>query len=72
MRLHLALLCRDTGVRFHTVQVRYHLFSRYIEKEVIPWCREHGVGILAHSVLGKGLCTGKLSSSLSLSLLFKL
>ena len=22
-------------------------------------CREHGVGILAHSVLGKGLCTGK-------------
>ena len=59
MRLHLALLCRDTGIKFHTVQVRYHLFSRYIEKEVIPWCREHGVGILAHSVLGKGLCTGK-------------
>ena len=22
-------------------------------------CREHGVGILAHSVLGKGLLTGK-------------
>jgi hypothetical protein len=25
-------------------------------------CREHGVGILAHSVLGKGLCTGKHSA----------
>ena len=53
----------DTGVRFHTVQVRYHMFARYIEKEVIPWCREHGVGILAHSVLGKGLCTGKHAST---------
>ena len=39
--------------------MRYHMFARYIEKEVIPWCKDHGVGILAHSVLGKGLCTGK-------------
>ena len=45
---------------FHTLQVRYHLFSRtMVETDVVPWCREHGVGILAHSVLGKGLCTGK-------------
>ena len=34
-------------------QVRYHMFARYIEKDVIAWCRDHGVGILAHSVLGK-------------------
>jgi aryl-alcohol dehydrogenase-like predicted oxidoreductase len=27
----------DTGVRFHTVQVRYHMFARYIEDDVIPW-----------------------------------
>eukprot|EP01052_Picozoa_sp_SAG31_P014142 SAG31_NODE_869_length_11344_cov_15.137839_3_plen_213_part_00 len=48
-----------TGVRFHTLQVRYNMFARDIEDEVVPWCREHGVGILAHSVLGKGLLTGK-------------
>ena len=27
----------DTGVRFHTLQVRYHMFARYIEDDVIPW-----------------------------------
>lgn len=49
-----------TGIRFHTLQVRYHMFSRKeIEAEIAPWCRAHGVGILAHSVLGKGLLTGK-------------
>merc|ERR1712232_747044 len=49
-----------TGIRFHTLQVRYHMFSRKeVEEEIAPWCREHGVGILAHSVLGKGLLTGK-------------
>ena len=48
-----------TGVRFHTLQVRYNMFARDIEEEVVPWCRKHGVGILAHSVLGKGLLTGK-------------
>ena len=45
---------------FLLLQVRYHMFSRtMVETDVVPWCREHGVGILAHSVLGKGLCTGK-------------
>jgi aryl-alcohol dehydrogenase-like predicted oxidoreductase len=44
---------------FHTLQPRYNMFARGIEAEIIPWCREHGVGILAHSPLGKGLLTGK-------------
>jgi len=49
-----------TGVRFHTLQIRYNMFSRAeVEAELVPWCREHGVGILAHSVLGKGLLTGR-------------
>ena len=51
-----------TGVRFHTLQVRYSMFSwRYVEKELLPWCKDHGVGILAHSVLGKGLLGGRYS-----------
>ena len=36
------------------------MFSwRYVESKILPWCREHGVGILAHSTLGKGLLTGR-------------
>lgn len=45
--------------QFHTLQPRYNMFARGIEGEIIPWCREHGVGILAHSPLAKGLLTGK-------------
>lgn len=49
-----------TGVRFHTLQIRYSMFSwRYVESKILPWCAEHGVGILAHSTLGKGLLTGR-------------
>ena len=49
-----------TGVRFHTLQIRYSMFSwRYAEKYILPWCAEHNVGILAHSVLGKGLLGGR-------------
>jgi aryl-alcohol dehydrogenase-like predicted oxidoreductase len=49
-----------TGVRFHTLQVRYSMFSRrHVEAHILPWCEAHGVGILAHSVLGKGLLTGR-------------
>jgi aryl-alcohol dehydrogenase-like predicted oxidoreductase len=51
-----------TGVRFHTLQIRYSMFSwRYVESKILPWCRDHGVGILAHSTLGKGLLTGRYS-----------
>eukprot|EP01051_Picozoa_sp_SAG22_P001779 SAG22_NODE_73_length_22318_cov_47.105315_26_plen_207_part_00 len=29
-----------TGVRFHTLQIRYSMFSRrYVEAEILPWCR---------------------------------
>jgi aryl-alcohol dehydrogenase-like predicted oxidoreductase len=53
----------STGVRFHTLQVRYNMFSRrYVEDQIFPWCRAHGVGVLAHSVLGKGLLGGRYSS----------
>jgi aryl-alcohol dehydrogenase-like predicted oxidoreductase len=40
-------------------QVRYHLFSREIENRTVAWCQAHGVGILVHSPLAKGLLTGR-------------
>jgi aryl-alcohol dehydrogenase-like predicted oxidoreductase len=44
---------------FHSNQPRYNLFDRQIEAADIPFCEQHGIGILPHSPLGKGLLTGR-------------
>jgi len=41
-------------------QVKYSLLSRGIEEDVLPFCREHGVGVLAYSPMEMGLLTGKI------------
>ena len=40
------------------LQIEYSLFSRGIEKEILPACRELGVGITAYGVLSRGLLSG--------------
>jgi len=35
-------------------QVLYHLQERAIEHEIIPWCEEHGLAVVAYSPLGSG------------------
>ena len=40
------------------VQSEWSLFSRDIEEEVVPTCRELGVGLVPYSPLGRGLLTG--------------
>lgn len=35
-------------------QVLYHLGDRGAESEVIPWCRRHGVTVVAYSPFGQG------------------
>jgi aryl-alcohol dehydrogenase-like predicted oxidoreductase len=42
-----------------SLQPRYNMFDREIEAEILPFCREQGIGILAHSPLAKGLLAGK-------------
>lgn len=49
--------------RFQANQPRYNLFDREIEQDDIPFCEQHGIGLLAHSPLAKGLLTGKYSPS---------
>jgi aryl-alcohol dehydrogenase-like predicted oxidoreductase len=44
-----------------TLQPPYSMLKRDIEKEIIPWCKAHNVGILAYSPLQSGLLTGKFS-----------
>jgi aryl-alcohol dehydrogenase-like predicted oxidoreductase len=42
-----------------TLQPPYHLFKRDIEEGVLPWCREHDVGVLAYGPLAHGLLSGR-------------
>ena len=44
---------------FHSLQPRYNLLDREIEAETVSHCETHGIGILPHSPLAKGLLTGK-------------
>jgi aryl-alcohol dehydrogenase-like predicted oxidoreductase len=40
------------------LQIEYSLISRGIEREIIPTCRELGIGITAYGVLSRGLISG--------------
>jgi aryl-alcohol dehydrogenase-like predicted oxidoreductase len=44
---------------FQSLQPRYNLLDRQIEAEILPYCIDKGIGVLAHSPLAKGLLTGK-------------
>ena len=53
------------AARIHPIaslQTEYSLLTRDAETEVIPTCRELGVGFLAYSPLGRGLLTGRFRS----------
>lgn len=44
------------------LQSEYSLWSRDIETEIIPACREMGVSLVAYSPLGRGFLTGKIKT----------
>jgi aryl-alcohol dehydrogenase (NADP+) len=46
-------------VRFDSVQPRYNLLFRQIERELLPLCREEGVGVIPYNPLAGGLLSGK-------------
>ncbi len=54
----------DTLRRAHAVhpiadlQIEYSLISRGIEDEILPTCRELGIGVTAYAVLSRGLISG--------------
>ncbi len=45
-----------------SLQPPYSMLRRDIEKELIPYCAKHKVGILAYSPMQKGLLTGKFTA----------
>eukprot|EP00246_Nothoceros_aenigmaticus_P013588 TRINITY_DN475_c0_g3_i1.p1 TRINITY_DN475_c0_g3~~TRINITY_DN475_c0_g3_i1.p1 ORF type:complete len:350 (-),score=68.49 TRINITY_DN475_c0_g3_i1:439-1458(-) len=61
----------DTIRRAHAVhpitavQLEWSLWTRDAEKEVVPLCRELGIGIVAYSPLGRGFFSGLKASDLT-------
>jgi aryl-alcohol dehydrogenase-like predicted oxidoreductase len=47
------------------LQIEYSLISRGIEDEILPACRELGIGITAYGVLSRGLISGHWSKARS-------
>ncbi|EFJ19698.1 hypothetical protein SELMODRAFT_110508 [Selaginella moellendorffii] len=41
------------------VQIEWSLWTRDVEEEIIPTCRELGIGIVSYSPLGRGFFSGK-------------
>src|SRR5262245_42971955 len=44
------------------LQSEYSIFTRDVEDETLPACRELGVGFVAYSPLGRGLLTGRIDA----------
>jgi aryl-alcohol dehydrogenase-like predicted oxidoreductase len=64
----------ETVRRAHAVhpisdlQMEYSLLSRGIEEEILPTCRDLGIGVTSYGVLSRGLLSGHWSKERELSL----
>jgi aryl-alcohol dehydrogenase-like predicted oxidoreductase len=47
--------------KLDSLQPPYNMFRREVEDQILPYCQENGIGVLAYSTLASGLLTGKYS-----------
>lgn len=47
--------------RIDVLQPPYNMFWRFYERDEIPYCREHAIGVMTYSSLAQGLLTGTLT-----------
>ena len=52
--------CRTVGP-VHSLQPPYNMLRRQAENDLLPYCRQHGIGVVAYSPMASGLLTGKFS-----------
>src|SRR5262245_17805027 len=57
--LALGISARHGWSRFESVQPRYNLLYREIESELLPLCRDQGLGVIAYNPLAGGFLTGR-------------
>jgi aryl-alcohol dehydrogenase-like predicted oxidoreductase len=51
----------------HVLQPPYNLFERGIEKEILPYCRKHGIATLGYGALCRGLLSGRMRADTKFS-----
>jgi aryl-alcohol dehydrogenase-like predicted oxidoreductase len=54
------------AVKVHPIaalQTEYSLWTRDVEKEILPTCRELGIGFVPYSPLGRGFLSGKIKAA---------
>jgi aryl-alcohol dehydrogenase-like predicted oxidoreductase len=44
-----------------TLQPQYSLIEREIERQILPYARERGIGVIAYSPMGSGMLTGAMT-----------
>ena len=49
--------CEKTR-RVDVTQYIYHMFDRRMEQEMFPYCRQRGIGVMAHASMGFGILAG--------------
>ncbi len=59
LALALGVSEREGLARYDCVQPRYNLLYREIEPELLPLCRDRGIGVIAYNPLAGGLLSGK-------------
>jgi aryl-alcohol dehydrogenase-like predicted oxidoreductase len=63
-----ATIRRDVSVHpIAALQSEWSLFSRDLEADVVPACREAGIGLVPYSPLGRGLLTGRVTAATELA-----
>jgi len=48
----------NTIAKVQSLQPPYNLLRRQIEKEILPYCKENGIGVVAYSPMQSGLLSG--------------
>ena len=51
--------------RVDVVQYGWHMFDRRMQREVFPYCQEHGIGVMAYGSLAFGLLTGTFTEDMT-------
>jgi aryl-alcohol dehydrogenase-like predicted oxidoreductase len=50
--------------RVDVVQYGWNLFDRRMQRDIFPYCRDHGVGVMTYGSLAYGLLTGTFSENM--------
>jgi aryl-alcohol dehydrogenase-like predicted oxidoreductase len=45
-----------------SLQPPYSPIDRRVEAEILPWCQQHGIGVINYSPMASGLLTGKMTA----------